>query len=278
MVPTLSITAVVENTAGKFNFLGEWGLALWIEAGPHRILYDTGQGRTLIDNARLLGIDLRDAQALVISHGHSDHSGGIAALMAHGFHGKVYIHPKALEKKYQLEGDPPPRLKGIPPACEAALRDHGADVIHSAVPTEIAPGLIVTGTIPRRNDFEAKPGPYFLDEAGATKDPLIDDQALMIETPKGWVVITGCGHAGVVNTVRYAAELAGSGNIYAVAGGMHLFAASPQQVRTTAEQLRELRVPFLAPCHCTGIQTVGVLQAEFGTGVKPLSAGIRQEF
>lgn len=83
-IQELSITALVENTAGNFDLLGEWGLSLWIEADEHRFLCDTGQGQTLVDNARLLGIDLSKADSLVFSHGHSDHSGGIAALMASG--------------------------------------------------------------------------------------------------------------------------------------------------------------------------------------------------
>ena len=92
MINNLSITAIVENTAGIFEVAGEWGLALWIQADQHRILCDTGQGHTLRQNATRLGIDLTAAEALVISHGHSDHTGGIAALMAAGFRGKTY-HP-----------------------------------------------------------------------------------------------------------------------------------------------------------------------------------------
>jgi 7,8-dihydropterin-6-yl-methyl-4-(beta-D-ribofuranosyl)aminobenzene 5'-phosphate synthase len=102
-IENLKITAIVENTAGTMDVAGEWGLALWIEAGNHRILYDTGQGHSLVQNAQLLGTDLATAEALVISHGHSDHTGGIAALMGAGFRGKIYIHPAALVGKYQRE-------------------------------------------------------------------------------------------------------------------------------------------------------------------------------
>ena len=99
MIHNLNITAIVENTAGTLDAAGEWGLALWIEADDRRILSDTGQGHTLLHNARLLGIDVATAEALVISHGHSDHTGGIAALMDAGFRGKTYIHPAALSGK-----------------------------------------------------------------------------------------------------------------------------------------------------------------------------------
>ena len=209
MIQKLSITALVENTVGNFDLLGEWGLSLWIEADEHRILYDTGQGRTLVDNARLLGVYLSSAHALVLSHGHSDHSGGIAALMASGFHGQVFANPTAFAKKYQREKDSGVRLKGMPAECVEALhRDSG--FIDSSAPKLIAPGVIVTGTIPRRTEFEDTGGAFFLDEACTQPDVLADDQALLIETAAGWVVITGCGHSGAVNTLNYAAQLTGS--------------------------------------------------------------------
>ncbi len=190
MIRELSITAIVENTAGQFDLLGEWGLSLWIEADGHRVLYDTGQGRSLMQNARLLGIDVSRADALVISHGHSDHSGGIAALVASGFRGKVLANPAALAKRYQLE-DSRVRLKGMPAECINALRQD-VQFIDSSAPTQIAPGLIVTGTIPRRTEYEDTGGAFFLDEACTQPDLLVDDQALLIETPGDSRHVTHC--------------------------------------------------------------------------------------
>jgi 7,8-dihydropterin-6-yl-methyl-4-(beta-D-ribofuranosyl)aminobenzene 5'-phosphate synthase len=271
VIQELNITALVENTAGKFDLLGEWGLSLWIEADEHRVLYDTGQGRTLVDNARLLGIDLSTADALVLSHGHSDHSGGIAALIADGFHGKVFAIPAALAKKYQRE-DSRVRMKGMPAECVEALRQ-GAELIDSSAPTQIAPGLIVTGSIPRRTEFENTGKVYFLDEACTQPDLLADDQALLIETSAGWVVITGCGHSGAVNTLNYAAELTGTRRISAFIGGMHLLTASEQRIGATARALRDFAIRIIAPCHCTGFAATGLFQAELGAAVVELRAG-----
>jgi 7,8-dihydropterin-6-yl-methyl-4-(beta-D-ribofuranosyl)aminobenzene 5'-phosphate synthase len=274
MIEKLKITAIVENTAGIVDAAGEWGLALWIEADQHRILLDTGQGHTLLHNARLLGIDLATAGALVISHGHCDHTGGIAAAMDAGFQGKTYIHPAALRGKYRREDAHPHKADGIPSASHRALLARVTRVVESPGPTEIAPGLIVTGAIPRRNSYEDIPDPFFLDKNCTRPDPLIDDQALLIETRRGWAVITGCGHSGLINTLNYANELTGNGRIVAVVGGLHLYQASAERIAATTEHLREFGVELIAPCHCTGFEATGSLQNQFGSRVVALRAGL----
>ena len=274
MIHNLNITAIVENTAGTRDAAGEWGLALWIAADERRILLDTGQGHTLLQNARLLGIDVAAAEALVISHGHYDHTGGIAAAISAGFRGRIFIHPAALSAKYQRKQTPPILHIGIPPASERALRSGVAELVESPRPTEIAPGLIVTGAIPRRNQYEDVPDPFFLDESCTQPDRLIDDQALLIETHRGWAVITGCGHSGLINTLNYAKELIGNRHIVAVIGGLHLFRASAERIKATTEDLRAFGVELIAPCHCTGFAATGSLQIQFGRRVAELRAGL----
>jgi 7,8-dihydropterin-6-yl-methyl-4-(beta-D-ribofuranosyl)aminobenzene 5'-phosphate synthase len=273
MIRNLKVTAIVENTAGTFDAAGEWGLALWLQADDRRILYDTGQGHTLLHNAHLLGIDLATAEALVISHGHSDHTGGIAALLGAGFRGKTYIHPAALKPKYQREKTAPAQPKGIPPASYQALLARKPDMVETPGPTELAPGVIVTGAIPRRSAYEDIPDPFFLDEECMQSDPLLDDQALLIETQRGWAVLTGCGHSGLINILHHAKDLIGNGHIAAVIGGLHLFRASSERIKTTTEHLKEFGIEVFAPCHCTGFEATGALQNQFGSRVLALRAG-----
>ncbi len=274
MVHNLKVTAIVENTAGTFDAAAEWGLALWIEADGHRILSDTGQGHTLLQNARLLGIDIASAEALVISHGHFDHTGGIAAVMDAGFRSKVYAHPAAFSDKYQREKTPPHRVMGMSSVSQEALRSGIVELVESPRPAEIAPGIIVTGAIPRRNTYEDVSDAFFLDENCTQPDPLIDDQALLIETHRGWAVITGCGHSGLINTLTYAKELIGTSRIVAVIGGLHLFRATAERIKATTENLRAFDVELIAPCHCTGFEATGAFLAQFGNRVVALRAGL----
>ncbi|PSH03419.1 MAG: MBL fold metallo-hydrolase [Acidobacteria bacterium] len=274
MINELKITAIVENTAGVSDAPGEWGLALWIEADDHRILCDTGQGHTLLQNARLLGIDVASAEALVISHGHYDHTGGIAALLEGGFHGKLYIHPAALNAKYRQQETPPHRYIGIPAVSKQALQLRPPDIVDCVRPVEIAPGILVTGEIPRRTTYEDISAGFYLDEDCTQPDPLIDDQSLLIETRRGWVLITGCGHSGLINTLSYAKELIGNRRIVAVIGGLHLFQASAERIKTTAEKLRDFGVELIAPCHCTGFEATGLLHKYFDGRVVALQAGL----
>lgn len=275
MICELSITALAENTAGAYDFLGEWGLSLWIEADNHRILYDTGGGRTVTANARLLGIDLKNADALILSHGHFDHTGGIAEVMANGFHGKVYAHPWVFTRRFERKEKPPHKEIGIPARSAEALRSRKGDLIGSSGPTEIAPGLVVTGAIPRRTDFEDTGGPFFVDEACTQSDPVLDDQALLIRTTQGLVVIMGCCHAGVVNTLNYAAELMGGCQIRAAVGGLHLIRAPKQRLKRTADYIKRIGVRTIAPCHCTGFEATAYLQNHVGAGVLALHAGLK---
>jgi 7,8-dihydropterin-6-yl-methyl-4-(beta-D-ribofuranosyl)aminobenzene 5'-phosphate synthase len=275
MVHNLNISVVVENTAGQFDLLGEWGLALWIEAGNRKILFDSGQGRALIENARSMGIDPATADLFVLSHGHHDHSGGIAALFAAGYHGMIYAHPAAFARKYSKSGNAPIKDAGISANALRALHKIHAHTIDCTSPVELAPGILLTGTVPRCTSCEDTGGDFFVDADGTERDQLIDDQALLIETQEGWVVITGCGHSGIVNTLQYAASLVGTKNIRAVIGGLHLYRATQERIQKTIEALRDFNVQILAPCHCTGFDAATHLRNEFGDRFKSISAGTR---
>lgn len=259
MIHHLRITVLAENTTRRADLLAEHGLALWIDADGHRVLFDTGQGKVLRHNARKLQIPLDTAETVAISHGHFDHTGGLKDILETNEQISVCLHPAALERKYAREKTPPHRDIGIPGWDEEALRDTGRWLIWTRGPTKLLDGVYLTGEIPRGNDFEDTGGSFYRDQSCTVPDPLPDDQALYVETSAGLVVVLGCGHAGVVNTLDYIAELTGQKQFRAVLGGMHLLRASQQRLDATAAALERFGVRSIGTAHCTGMRAANYL-------------------
>ncbi len=159
MIHNLRITVLAENTVGGADLLAEHGLALWIEADGHRILFDTGQGKVLRHNARKLEVPLDTAQTVVISHGHFDHTGGLKDLLDTNEQMTVCLHPAALGRKHARAKTPPHRNIGIPGLDGETLRGKARSLIWTHGPTKLMDGVHVTGEIPRRNQFEI-PGKF----------------------------------------------------------------------------------------------------------------------
>ena len=249
------ITVLVENTAGGRGLLAEHGLSFWIELGSRRILFDTGQSDILFHNAHILGIDLSNVDAIVLSHGHYDHVGGLKGILDIAPAVPIYLHPQALEAKFARSGEQSRHI-GMEPEVAQMLERR----IHSGLgsftngPAEILPGMWATGEIPRRSAFEDTGGSFYLDPSCTRPDELLDDQALVLEINDGLVVVLGCAHAGVVNTLDYVAELFPGRPIRTVLGGMHLVRASRARIAHTIEAIRRHNVQRIGPAHCTGLE------------------------
>jgi 7,8-dihydropterin-6-yl-methyl-4-(beta-D-ribofuranosyl)aminobenzene 5'-phosphate synthase len=277
-VRDLRVTALVDNHAGE-GLLFEHGLSLWIEAGGLRILFDTGQGGVLAENARKLEAPLEETDVLVLSHGHFDHAGGMAELLGMAPRARVFLHPGAVLERYSLHPGKPARSIGMPAAAREALERLPADrVVRVDRPLEIAPGIGVTGPVPRETAYEDAGGPFFLDPEGRQKDPIPDDQALWLRSPRGLVVAVGCGHAGLVNTLQHARRASGEPAVAAILGGFHLLQADAGRLGHTLDALDALSPGILAPGHCTGDAAVRALRDRFGDRVSPIEAGMTFRF
>ncbi len=265
---SISITVLVENTAGKSGVIAEHGLAYFIEAGDKKILFDTGQGMALEHNAKKLGIDLYNLDALILSHGHYDHTGGVHLVSAK----KVFAHPAVVDPKFSRNPNGKSHSVAMPNLDRQALLAHPKWVRVEA-PMELSSGLRLTGPIPRLTDFEDTGGAFFSDADCTVSDELPDDQSLFFETPAGTVVILGCAHSGVINTLRTIQTLTNNRPLQTVVGGMHLLHADENRMNRTIEELRRLNVRCLMPCHCTGLPAIARMWNEFPGQCNPCFVG-----
>lgn len=266
-------TILVDNEAGA-GFEAEHGFALWLETGGQRILFDTGQGTTLLANARNLGINLATADHLVLSHGHYDHTGGLEVLLHQGHNFMIHCHPGAVSPRYSIRNRQARPLQ-MPRGAMAALDRFPQEHLHWVQgPVVLSDTVGLTGPIARETLFEETGGPFFLDQAGHRPDPIDDDLALWIRTGKGLVVCVGCAHAGLINTLHQAQRQNIGMRIRAVIGGFHLVNADRRRMEQTIQALRQLTPDLIVPCHCTGEEAVTFLRQAFGARCRPGMAGM----
>ncbi len=248
----IRVTIVVENKSQDTALMAEPGIAYWIETASERLLFDTGNGKALLPNIKALGIDLTTTDAIALSHGHGDHTNGLSDAMSIAKNAKLYAHPAALKAKYSFRKGKMIYI-GVPPTDDETLRKRMAEFVDTTKLSEVVKGIFATGEVPRVTDFEdIGMKQTYTDKDGKIPDTLPDDQSIYFASKHGTVVLLGCAHSGVVNTLMYIRELTDNAPIYAVIGGTHLYTASAQRIRKTIEALREFNIKQLSPIHCTG--------------------------
>ncbi|WP_316347763.1 MBL fold metallo-hydrolase [Desulfuromonas acetoxidans] len=249
----MKLTILCENTVGRaIPAIGEHGFACWLETDDGSFLIDTGQGFGIIQNARVLEKDLSQFDGVVLSHGHYDHAGGLEAVLRIRGEVPVYAHPDIFEPRFSRT---PHSLRfiGIPQRREL-LETLGAQFHETPQFQQIAEQVFVTGAIPRTSDFEVGDGNLVQPDGqgGYIADPFADDMAVVVDTPKGLVVILGCAHSGIINTLNYIAEVMQREHFYAVVGGTHLGPVSSEQFELTVAALQGFNIEKIGVSHCTG--------------------------
>ncbi len=270
-VKTLKLT-ILSTMLTDFNGIGEWGFCALVEVDGKKILFDTGaRPETVLNNIRELQIDLTDVTEVFISHNHQDHTGGLNSLkkvlsetnpnalsVAHIGDGAFYRRPRAM-------GD---TTASYMISAQREFEKAGGKFIVYKETKEIYPGVWITGPVPRvhpeRNWMGQ--GKMILPNGKVVEDIIPEDQSMIFNTVDGLVILSGCGHAGVVNTMEYARKQIGVPVVKTLIGGFHLFNLPDEKIRWTATKMKEFGVQNFIGAHCTGVNAVFDLRQQIGLG------------
>lgn len=259
----IKATVLCENSVfSNLGAIAEHGWSIFLETDRGNFLFDTGQGLALINNARVFKKDISTIKGIIISHHHVDHTGGLLSALTATGPIDVYSHPHLFKESFLTRG-PKAKYIGVP-FTKIALESQGANFVYNTEFKEIAPGMYLTGEVPRRNDFEIGDlDQVVISRNEYIKDQILDDQSLIVETEKGLFIVLGCSHSGIINILNYAREKTGEKRICGVVGGTHLGPVSQAQRDQSIEALKEFNIERLGVSHCTGLPASLRLAQEF---------------
>jgi 7,8-dihydropterin-6-yl-methyl-4-(beta-D-ribofuranosyl)aminobenzene 5'-phosphate synthase len=253
---------IIGDTISGDTLVAEHGLCLLVsvyrDGAKQSILFDAGYSKIgVLHNVEYLGINLKDIDTIVISHRHMDHTAGLYTLLDR-ISGPValVVHPEAFLADRYMRRDDGKLIRFPKILAKDRLKDYDVNIVESKAPLLIGSDTIgVTGEVERTTAFEkGMPNALFKKDGKMEKDLMLDDQALVLHLAgKGLVVISGCSHAGIVNTVHYAMKLTGVERLHAVLGGFHLGGPAYEPiVGDTVSALQEMSPEVIVPMHCTG--------------------------
>ena len=279
----VKVTVAMDNCvpiSAKLPFLGEHGLSMLLEIRGTQVLIDAGQSSAILNNLSLLDVAPSSIDMIAVSHGHYDHTAGLYHVLSHAKKKiPVYMHEEAFTPRFSLAGGQR-RYIGLPHVKDQ-LSTLGADWRLIREPLEFLPGLWLSGSVPRTTSYETGDDKLVIHDAGCgcdCQDDIIDDMALFYKGDKGLVVISGCTHSGLVNTVKHGLAVTQSQRLHGWIGGTHLGPVAGDQQKQTIEQLQTFQPDFVAANHCTGFQMMAKLQHAFGERFIPAFVGAVIEF
>lgn len=279
VVKDAEITVLIEDSksSAKPHLQVKHGLAFFVKAriddNEVTIMMDTGPSSDLLlHNADKMDVNLQKTDLVMLSHGHYDHTGGLIGALKQMQKGvPVIAHPKIFDPKLKIM----PHLKFIGTSCKPSdIESAGGVPLLAIDPVKIADGITTTGEVQRTTAFEGFRGFWTVHNRKFIEDFMLEDQALIIDVEnKGLVVISGCAHSGIINTINHAQNITETSRIYAVLGGFHLINADDERIQATVDEFKKLDLKFIGPCHCTGTKATKKIAEAFGDLCRPLHTG-----
>lgn len=246
---------ILTDNAPSTSTAAEHGLSYLVEHDGRRILFDTGQSDLFLVNASKMGVEISNVDAIVLSHGHYDHGNGLKFLKG----GRLVCHPGCFVKRYSKRGS---RYIGLKNTLSEISDKY--ELTTSIEPYQISQKIIFLGEIPRNSSFESKQTGFIYEDG--KPDYIIDDSAIALILKEGIFVVTGCGHAGIVNTMEHAKRVSGVDRIYGIIGGFHL-KEDNLQTRETIKYLKDNEAKYVYPSHCTALPALAAFNRTFGIDV-----------
>ena len=260
----IKLTTLCENTVAGPGFSGEWGLSILIQIDDQNILFDTGAESAVVRNADKIGFDLRTIDTIILSHAHGDHTGGLREVMKRTQYPKIITHPALWMPKFKKNSeDETVKFNGIPFRREEI--EKAADLCLSKESVKLSDCMMTSGEISQTTDFETAGSQYFFKENGTLQaDDFIDEQALIIQTAGGLIIVSGCAHRGIINTIRHAKKITGEKSVHTVIGGTHLYPKKQSDVDKTIAELTSMGIQHIGVSHCTGLNVAMQLSSALG--------------
>lgn len=267
------ITILSDNCVGRsVKNAAEHGFSAYIEVNGKAYLFDTGQSGIVVKNAKNLGINLKELDAIILSHGHYDHTGGLEHVLEITGPIDIYGHPKIFEKKWTIDKTEK-RDIGTPISLEK-LEKMGVNLHLSAEPMKISDNVWTSGEIPRKSaELIRDPKLYVEQEGHLVPDMVLDDLALYIADKDGVSIIFGCNHAGLDNTLQHIDNQVKIDKIKLLIGGLHLFESDEEQILENLNVLNKFKIEKIAVSHCTGFEAAVILKNHFKNKFETAAVG-----
>jgi len=262
-ITTLSENYVERGVLSASKLMGEQGLSFYLNQGQWKLLFDTGNGLSLLHNTSILNVPIEKLNGVVISHGCYGHHGGLESLLQATKRQNIYVHPHIFKDKWILKKGKEPRYHSI--LNRDRMESLGAKFVLRENTLELSDNIFLLGPFVRKSPTQDGNinNRYYRKDDALEIDLLSDEQILAIKTPEGLVLVSACTHNGLINTAEQALEMTGEQRIHAILGGLHTYGCSEAEISGLAHWLNEKGVSLLLCCHCTGFETANIFKKHF---------------